>query len=79
MDLALFELMGSYFSHYIHVERYKESTKGDQKKNKLVNTVHMNIRKFDIHIRGPNIHVHVISMDWVIYELLTAHTAHEIL
>ena len=39
----------------------------------------MNIRKLGINILGPNIHVHVISMDWVLYKLLTAHTAHEIL
>ena len=49
------------------------------KKDRLVITVYMNIRKLGINILGPNIHVHVISMDWVLYKLLTAHTAHEIL
>ena len=55
-------------------------------KNKLVHTVHMNIRKSDIHIHGPdihihgpNIHIHIIFMDMAIYELLKVHTAHEIL
>ena len=59
MDLALFELMGSYFfSLYSHKKCYKKSRQKGLKKDRLVNTVYMNIRKLGINIIGPNIHVH---------------------